>query len=29
VKAPVPVDRPYGRARTATLNHAVSCPEAG
>src|SRR5829696_4082900 len=28
VKAPVPVDRPYGRARTATLNYAVSCPEA-
>jgi hypothetical protein len=27
VKAPVPVDRPYGRARTATLNYAVSCPE--
>jgi hypothetical protein len=27
VKAPVPVDRPYGRGRTATFNHAVSCPE--
>ena len=27
VKAPVPDDRPYGRARTATLTYAVSCPE--
>jgi len=26
-KAPVPVDRPYDRARTATFNTSVSCPE--
>src|SRR5829696_9614208 len=26
-KAPVPVNRPYGRARTATFKNAVSCPE--
>src|SRR5215218_3844433 len=27
VKAPVPVNRPYGRTRTATLKDAVSCPD--